>query len=122
MWTEKGWSPEGSLWLDVGDFSAEMELQPAQQQVQLRWDQEWLQLGLASRRSDAGWLARAEGEWLVKRLRLGSDLAWDFYAQSWSGAGLGLGYDDGCSLAMLRVGFSPDRSLPDVGLRVELRR
>lgn len=122
LWTEKGWSPEGSLWLDVGDFSAEMELQPAQQQVQLRWDQEWLQLGLASRRSDAGWLARAEGEWLVKRLRLGSDLAWDFYAQSWSGAGLGLGYDDGCSLAMLRVGFSPDRSLPDVGLRVELRR
>ncbi|HNC96484.1 MAG TPA: hypothetical protein PKW90_10195, partial [Myxococcota bacterium] len=118
----KGWSPEGSLWMDIGDFSAEMELDLDQQQAQLRWEPGSLRLGLAGQRSSAGILARAEGDWLYRRLRLASELVWDFEAQHWSGAGVGLGYDDGCSLAMLRVGFSPDRNLPDVGLQVELRR
>ncbi|HNH48424.1 MAG TPA: hypothetical protein PKY30_15395, partial [Myxococcota bacterium] len=122
LWTEKGWSPEGSLWMDIGDFSAEMELDLDQQQAQLRWEPGSLRLGLAGQRSSAGILARAEGDWLYRRLRLASELVWDFEAQHWSGAGVGLGYDDGCSVAMLRVGFSPDRNLPDVGLQVELRR
>ncbi len=122
LWTDRGWSPEGWLWLDLGKFAADLDLRPEQQQVQLWWEEERLRVGVRSQRSELGWLARADGEFLFRRLRLGSDLAWDVDAQTWAGAGLGLGYDDGCSLAMIRVGVSPDRALPDVGVQVELRR
>lgn len=55
-------------------------------------------------------------------LRAGASAAWDLGAGAWSGAGLRVGYDDGCVSGLLTADLSPDRALPDLGLQVRLRR
>lgn len=55
------------------------------------------------------WLASA---WGAAELE-GGDLA---------GVGASIGYDDGCTAILATAGASPDRDLPDLGLRVQLRK
>ncbi len=76
------------------------------------------------------WLSRSAGTTLIGadvtihpgRLVAGGGVSRSLEAGEWAGAGLRLGYDDGCSSLLVSGNFSPDRTLPDVSAQLIIRK
>lgn len=121
-WTEAGFEPVGQARVSGGPVTLEARAEAARQWGRVRVDLGGVDLGggvLHDGGLALGWGDAGLG-W--RRARGGGSLAWDLGAGSWSGAGARLGYDDGCVAVGVSAAFSPDRALPDLGVKVELRR
>jgi len=114
--------PSGTLAVRAGPVDLDLGADPDQQRVRVGVREGAVSVSVGSLRAEPLWLAWGDVDLAPGRVRAGGGLTWDLGEAGWSGASARLGYDDGCAAAMLTAGFGPDRTLPDLGLSLRLRR
>lgn len=115
------WSPLLSGQVSGESLSARAELSDTQALAALRTHGVWsVEAGaLSSADTSLGW---ADLTWHPGRLVLGGGVTQGFAPDALPTGVARVGYDDGCSALLVTAGFTPDRTLPDVGLRLQLRK
>lgn len=139
-WSEVGFSPRGTLTVRTGPLQTDLRADRRLQSAQLSGHFGVVSPSVGAVRLDGDVVLSAapvpdeptpQSDLLLTwadldvhpgRLRVGGGLSWDFEGAGFSGAMARLGYDDGCSSALLTAAFSPDRAVPTVGLKATLRR
>lgn len=120
LW-DGAWNPMLAIEAAGGGATGRAELTPERQVFTVRTTGRFA--------VDAGVLAVADtavawGDltWHPGRLVLGGGVVQGLALGDTPSASARVGYDDGCSSAVLRGDWSPDRTLPDLSLAVELRK
>lgn len=141
-WSPDGFAPSGSLGVRTGPLQVDVHVDRQLQQVgagvaagfvgltvgAARWDGDVVS---AAGEGEPPNVARVDEDLLLAwgdldlhpgRLRAGGGLTWDVEGAGFAGASARLGYDDGCSGALVTAAFAPDRAVPDFGFKLVLRR
>jgi hypothetical protein len=115
------WSPLVSAQASTSGLSLRGEVSADRQFVALRTEGLWAVEAGALAAADTA-LAWADVTWHPGRLVVGGGLSRGFGTDDVPSGAARVGYDDGCSALLVSAGFAPDRDLPDLGLKLQLRK
>ncbi len=115
------WGPLVSAQASNDTLAARAELSDEQALLALRTRGIWsVEAGaMTSADTALGW---GDVTWHPGRFVIGGGVTQGFAADAEPNGVARVGYDDGCSSLLVSAGFSPDRELPDVGLKLQLRK
>ncbi|MES2640095.1 MAG: hypothetical protein V4850_11450 [Myxococcota bacterium] len=122
-----GWRPAAAVDVSLEALALRIQAEPDVQAGEVRWMPGPVTLAVGSTHAVTAytgtlWLGWSDAALALGRLRAGGGLAWDLAGGAYSGADARLGYDDGCTAAMVTARFAPDRDLPDFGFAATFRR
>ncbi len=126
-WDGAAWTPVARATVSVSPLAARVQLDAELQLGEVRLTTPvGGSIGFAHATEHGGTgplsLAWAALDTHIGRFVGGASSGYDIGIMALSGVGVYAGYDDGCSAAVVTASLSPDRPVPDIGLKVTLRK